>query len=309
MKRVVKRFIIPDDVSEQRIDQALPQLDKGLSRTFVRKVIDFGGAHVNGRRTRSCSQKIVHGDEIELFIDGLPYRPFALLDRHIVYQDEYILVVNKPAGIDSQPTPSRYKGTMYSALLDYLVDPYKRHLKPSIGMVQRLDRDTSGLMVFSVHQHAHKKMTAQFSSRAIEKKYLAIVQGRMHPEQGEMKSLLARNRATNLMKSVAKGGQEAITRFRTLHVAEQASLVEIELVTGRSHQIRVHFSESGHPLLGDVRYGGLSEFQGHEISRQLLHASALSFTHPVQNRQLIFEQELPEDMAFFARLIESESSQ
>lgn len=301
MKREVKRYIIPESVSGQRLDQALPHLDAALSRTFVRKLIDFGAVHLNGRRTRTCSNELNRGDRIELFIDGLPYKAFTLEDSFIVYRDKEILVINKPAGVDSQPTPSRYKGTVYAALLNYLVDPYRRHQKPSVGMVQRLDRDTSGLMVFSIHPRAHKHMTEQFSSRSIVKTYLAIVEGCMHPKDGEFKSSLARNRATNLMKSVEKGGQEAITRYRTIDSSESASTVEIDLLTGRSHQIRVHFSEAGFPLLGDLRYGGADQLKGRKIHRQMLHASRLSFCHPVTGQSMSFESPLPQDMATIAK--------
>ena len=172
MKHEVKRFIIPENLSGQRVDQALPLLDQSLSRTFVRKLIDFGGLHLNGRRSRTCSQMVNSGDKLELFIDGLPFKAFAIEDKHIVYRDDDILIINKPAGVDCQPTPSRFKGTIYSTLQNFLADPYRRDQKPSIGMVQRLDRDTSGLMVFSIHPRAHKNMTEQFSSRTIEKKYL-----------------------------------------------------------------------------------------------------------------------------------------
>ncbi len=303
MKREVKRFTIPADLSGQRIDQALPQLDQRLSRTLVQKIIDFGGLHLNGRRHRTCSQQLSSGDKLELFIDGLPFNAFTLEDSHIIYRDDDILIINKPAGVDCQPTPSRFKGTIYSALQNFLTDPYRRQQKPSIGMVQRLDRDTSGLMVFSIHSRAHKNMTAQFVSRTIKKQYLAIVAGRIDPSEGEIRSLLARNRATNLMKSVEKGGQEAITRYLTVNSSELASLVEIELLTGRSHQIRVHFSEAGNPLLGDIRYGGPPALNGYQIARQMLHANRLSFLHPVTGSRVAFDLPLPDDMSYIAKML------
>ena len=303
MKREVKRFIVPDNLSDQRIDQVLPLLDTTLSRAFVRKILDIGGVHLNGRRHHKCSQRLNCGDKIELFIDGLPLQDFNIGDQHIVYQDDDILILNKPAGIDCQPTPSRFHGTIYSALLKYLADPYRRHQKPSIGMLQRLDRDTSGLMVFSIHPRSHKRMTEQFSARTIEKHYIAIVDGRLSPDEGEIRSMLARNRATNLMKSVEKGGQEAVTRYRAITLTESASIVDVELLTGRSHQIRAHFSEAGHPLLGDVRYSGPSKLGDSVIARQMLHANKLSFHHPVKGRRISFELAPPEDMNDITQLI------
>ena len=170
-------------------------------------------------------------------------------------------------------------------------------------MVQRLDRDTSGLMIFSINPRAHKNMTEQFSSRTIEKNYLAIIAGQINPPEGEIKSLLARNRATNLMKSVAKGGQEAITRYRTVNSLDSVSMVEVELLTGRSHQIRVHFSEAGHPLLGDRRYGGPPTLNGSPVARQMLHASRSAFLHPITGNRCSFDLPLPDDMTRIAKLL------
>jgi 23S rRNA pseudouridine1911/1915/1917 synthase len=162
-------------------------------------------------------------------------------------------------------------------------------------MVQRLDRDTSGLMVFSIHKRAHGALTQAFAGRAVRKVYLALVAGRMPLDKGEFRSLLARNRASNLVRSVERGGKEAITRYRVLEEFTDASLVEIEILTGRSHQIRVHFSEAGHPLLGDIRYGGQSTCISVDIHRQMLHSYRLTLSHPVRGNPLDLEAPLPHD--------------
>lgn len=305
-QRGVYRFVIAEDAAGERLDHYLPGA-AGLSRSLVRRIIDFGGVHVNGRRLRTCSQPLGSGDRVELYCDGLPLTPFALTSETIIFRDSYILVVNKPAGIDCQPTPSRYKGTLYAALLELLADPKRPRQQPTIGMVQRLDRDTSGLLVFSTHPRAHAGLTRQFTERTVQKTYLAIVSGQMQQNSGEFRSLLAKNRATNRMRSVAKGGQEAITRYQTVAMSELASLVEIELLTGRTHQIRAHFAEAGHPLFGDVRYGGPTQLAGHAVTRQLLHAGRLSLQHPVSGRELEFTVPLPTDMAFFARTLFEEN--
>jgi 23S rRNA pseudouridine1911/1915/1917 synthase len=307
MQRGVFRFSVSAPDAGQRLDQYLSAVSSALSRSFVRRVIDFGGVHINGKRTRSCSHSVRDQDQIEVFCDGLPLQPFALTPSLTVFRDSYLLVLNKPAGIDCQPTPSRFKGTVYSALYDVLANPRQPRQRPPIGMVQRLDRDTSGLLVFSIHERAHQGLTQQFTERTVHKTYLAIVAGQLAAASGEFRSCLAKNRATNLMKSVEKGGREAVTRYRTLATCSDASLVEVDLLTGRSHQIRVHFSEAGHPLLGDVRYGGPADIQGHSIDRQLLHAAHLSFCHPISGQTLTFDAQLPVDMSFFARLLFEES--
>jgi 23S rRNA pseudouridine1911/1915/1917 synthase len=274
----------------------LPVLDHTLSADLVSSLFEFGGIHLTGRRCGDGSRKVYLDDKIEVFIDGLPFEHFDIDESLIVYRDDNILVINKPAGIDCQPTPSRFQGTVYSALLSYLANPYRRDLKPSIGMLQRLDRDTSGLMVFSIHPRAHKSMSEQFNSHTIKKTYIAIVAGRMEQQEGEFRSLLARSRVTNRVKSVEIGGKEAITRYRVISMSDSATTVEIDLLTGRSHQIRAHFSEAGHPLLGDLRYDGPVTVTGSPVARQMLHAGKLAFMHPVKKNQISFELPLPADM-------------
>jgi 23S rRNA pseudouridine1911/1915/1917 synthase len=162
-------------------------------------------------------------------------------------------------------------------------------------MAQRLDRETSGVLLFSIHRRAHAGLTQAIAGRSATKIYLALVSGVLPSPSGEFRSLLARNRASNLMRSVAKGGKEAITRYRVLQDWGAASLLEIELLTGRSHQIRAHLSEAGHPLLGDVRYGGPVAVVGLDIPRQMLHSWRLTLDHPVEQRKLTLEAPLPTD--------------
>jgi 23S rRNA pseudouridine1911/1915/1917 synthase len=267
-----------------------------LSRTLLRKIVDLGGVHVGGRRVRRCSHPVKIGEKVEVYLDGQSLIPYELKETDVVFRDSYLLAVSKPAGVETQPTPARYKGTLYQALLSFLQDPFRPMQKPEIGMVQRLDRDTSGLMVFSIHPRAHRELTAIFTGRTVEKRYLALVAGVLLPSEGEFRSLLAREHRSNLMKSVERGGKEAITRYRVLETFSGATLVEIEILTGRSHQIRVHFSEAGHPLLGDTRYGGPACLGEIPVHRQMLHAWKLEFLHPVEKRVLNFEAPFPADM-------------
>ncbi len=279
-----------------RLDQFVATATEELSRTFLRKVVDLGGAHVDGRRVRRCSHPVRAGEVVEIYLDGLSLEPFALAPAEILFQDRYCLAIDKPAGVETQPTPARYKGTLYDALLRYLQNPSRPKERPALGMVQRLDRETSGAMVFSIHPRAHRPLTSAFAGREVAKLYLALVAGEPAPGVGEIRSLLARNRASNLVRSVERGGKEAITRYRVVESFGVASLVEIELLTGRSHQIRAHFSESGHPLLGDTRYGGPGELLGRAIPRQMLHSWQLTLPHPVSGDPLEIKAPIPGDM-------------
>lgn len=292
----VFRISVDPDCNGMRLDQFLAQALPDFSRTFARKIIDLGGVHLDGRRMRRSSVSVAAGASLEVFLDDQDLQVFTLTDEHILYRDNYLLVINKPAGINSQPTPARYKGTLYEALLRMLESPYAKGQKPSLGMVQRLDRDTSGVMVFSIHTRAHQPLSKIFADRGVQKIYLAMIEGTMDKPQGEFRSMLARQHRTNLMKSVEKGGKEALTRYRVIESFGDATLVEVEIPTGRSHQIRVHFSEAGHPLLGDTRYGGAASWRGIPVARQMLHAWKLQMKHPVSRESVAFEAPYPSDL-------------
>ncbi len=296
MKWLIHRLQVTTDPSDQRLDQFLAHSSIELSRSAAKRIIDLGGVHINGRRVRSCSTSVRRGDSIEVYIDHLPLDPYRLTESDILYQDQYIIVINKPALIDTQPTHARFKGTLFEALRWYLKDPFRPQQQAEIGMVQRLDRGTSGVIVFSIHPRAHKEMTRVFLQHEIKKDYLAVVQGAPEEAQGEIRSFLARSRKENRVKSVNKGGKEAITRFQTVENFPAYSLLNIEILTGRSHQIRAHMAEQNCPLVGDERYGGPSMVAGIKVVRHLLHAEKLSFHHPVLNKDLDFVAPVPEDM-------------
>lgn len=302
----VFRRTVAEECNGMRLDQYLASAIPDFSRSFARKIIDLGGVHLNGRRMRRSSFPVPGHAAVEVYLDHRDLDIFALDDEHILLRDRYLVVVNKPPGINSQPTPARYKGTLYEALLRLLDDPYNKGRKPSLGMVQRLDRDTSGVMIFSIHARAHKSLSDIFAARRVQKHYLALVAGCMQAPQGEFRSLLARQHRTNLMKSVARGGKEAVTRYRVIEKFGDAELLEVEIPTGRSHQIRVHFAEAGHPLLGDIRYGGPDRWRGVDVPRQMLHARRLELLHPISKEPLNIEAPLPQD---FLKLLELGRSQ
>lgn len=301
MKKGVYRYTVTALNTGQRLDQFLAGQCHDLSRSLARKFIDIGGVHLDGRRTMRCSQPVLNGQSVELYVDGMALDPFRLAPEHILHEDAFLIALNKPVGIATQPTPARYRGTLYDALLVHLTHPHRRMQKPTVGMVQRLDLDTSGVLVFSIHPRAHKNLTHAFRERRVNKHYLALIDGRMDDNQGMIKSQLARRRASNLMVSVPRGGKNAVTLYQVLEELQSASLVKVDIPTGRSHQIRAHFAEAGHPLLGDSAYGGRSEINGLPVPRQMLHARQLQFDHPVSGVEMNFQAELPPD---FAKLLE-----
>ena len=297
----VYRYLVAEACAGLRLDQFLAEADLQLSRTLARRLVDLGGVHLAGRRMRRCGEKVKGGDLVEVYVDRLSLRPSCLDPQRILFHDPYLLAIDKPAGMPTQPTPARYKGTVYAELQCLLAVWHGGRQRPSIGMVQRLDQDTSGVMVFSIHPKAHKTMTAYFRHHDIDKTYQALINGVPDEPQGRMRSQLARRRSTNLMVSVRKGGKAAETRYRLVRQLGPVSLVEVALVTGRSHQIRAHFSEAGLPLLGDAAYGGPQRVDGVTIPRQMLHASHLSFRHPVTEEPLTLNAPLPDD---FARILQ-----
>ncbi len=298
------RFTVSENCSGMRLDQFLAENSEVLTRGLARRLIDIGGVHLAGRRVRRCSSAVAAGDSVEVFVDNLPLEPIVLEPARILYRDQDLIVLDKPPGMATQPTPARYQGTLYAELQTLLSGSGRKGQRPSIGMVQRLDRDTSGVMVFSIHQRAHKKMTDAFRDHDIDKIYWALVAGRPQADAGIFRSQLARRRSTNLMVSVERGGKPAETRYRLLQAMAQVSLVEIQLITGRSHQIRVHFSEAGLPLLGDGAYGGARIVDGVEVPRQMLHARKLSFSHPVTGKKMTFTAPLPKDFETILQHVE-----
>jgi 23S rRNA pseudouridine1911/1915/1917 synthase len=291
LPRGVYRFKIAPEQAGLRLDQLLGAELSWLSRGNAKRLIDLGGVHIDGRRVRRCSLPLLIGQSVELHVDGLPLTPFQLNDDHLLYRDDYLLVLNKPAGVATQPTPARFQGTLYAAALQFL----GRGGDAELGMVQRLDRDTSGVMVFSIHPRAHKGLTSAFSEHRVDKRYLALLAGSPTDDNGEIRSMLARRHSTNRMVSVAHGGKSAITRYRVMQRFTAATLVEVELLTGRSHQIRVHFAEAGWPLFGDTTYGGPTSCAGLPVPRQMLHASELCLLHPVTAVQCHWQAVLPDD--------------
>lgn len=284
----------------QRLDRYLTAILSDLSRTTVQQLIANGSALVNGKQSKA-GYLLREGDEIQLSSiapasDARSARPTAMpLD--IVYEDEDLLVVNKPAGMVVHPAPGHHDDTLVNALLAY--EPSLAEADASLrpGIVHRLDKDTSGLIIVAKNARAQAALVEQMQRHAIVKRYLALVEGNVALDQGSIDAPIGRDpRHRQQMAITAVGSREAITHFKVLERYARHTLLLLELETGRTHQIRLHLKAIGHPVVGDPVYGSGSVFKRAPLHRQFLHASQLRFTHPFTGETIELEAPLPADL-------------
>jgi len=312
-------LIVPKILERQRIDKYISQFIENASRTKVQKAIDLGYVTVNGDIIKS-NYLVRPNDEIEIELeipdikDVLPEN----IPLDIAYEDEYLMIVNKPSGMVVHPAYKNYSGTLVNAIMYYAkqkndtlsdLNGFER-----AGIVHRLDKDTSGLIVIAKNELTHRKLSEQFFHHTIEREYNAIVWGKLKNKSGEIKNKLGRDKKDRKKVAVLKedddAGKLAITNYEVIAEYDFLSLVKLNLETGRTHQIRVHLSNMDHPVFGDETYGGreprsvnLTSNMKAQIKnlleiipRQALHAKVIGFIHPNTNENLRFESELPFDM-------------
>jgi 23S rRNA pseudouridine1911/1915/1917 synthase len=293
--------------SGERLDVFVARRCTGLSRSFVQRLIREGGVTVGGRPGRA-GQRLQQGDRVVVRMPPEapePLRPEPI-PLAIVYEDADLLVVDKPAGLTVHPAAGVRRGTLAAALLAYRPELAGVGGPERPGMVHRLDRDTSGLLVVAKNEAARAALARQWKEQQVEKGYLALVHGRLEPPQGVIDAPIGRDTRHRQRMAVVEGGRAARTAYRvrrylpvrqaglpeTPRGRDVYSLVEVTPSTGRTHQIRVHFAALGHPLVGDRVYGRPSAV----LRRQFLHAHRLAFRHPVDGRPLEFESPLPDDL-------------
>jgi len=287
--------------SGERLDLFLAREAGGLTRSQIKRLVEEGLALVNGRPARP-SQRVRAGDRISLTIP--PPRPTSVeaepIPLRLVYSDAHLLVVDKPAGLTVHPAPGHPSGTLVNALLALCPDVkgVGGELRP--GIVHRLDKDTSGLMVVAKTSEAHLALSRQIKERQVRKGYLALVTGKLQPPEGIIDAPVARDPRNRKRMAVVAGGREARTRYRVLRSGALYSLVEAFPETGRTHQIRVHFASLGHPLVGDLTYGKRSSL----VERQFLHAHILGFQHPATGEWKEFTSLLPPELEAALSMIE-----
>ncbi len=245
-----------------------------FSRRMFRRLKEARAVEVNGD-TVFITSRVYEGDRIRVRLPGdegagVEPQPVPV---HLVYEDEDIAVIDKQPGVVVHPTKHDPDHTLANGLAHHWQERGEFHL---IRPVTRLDRDTSGLLVFAKHPHAHARLSAQMQQKRYRRDYVAVVHGRLHSGQGSVDQPIARSRTHPRLRTVSPEGAKALTHYRVLERFPQATLIRLRLETGRTHQIRVHMAHLGHPLLGDTMYGG----KGDRIGRQALHALHLSLYHP-----------------------------
>ena len=291
--------VSPEDIG-QRLDRFLTTILSDLSRTTVQQLITNGSALVNGQKSKP-GYMLRDGDEIQISstataADAVPARPTAMhLD--IVYEDQDLLVVNKPAGMVVHPAFGHYDDTLVNALLAYLPALQESDETMRPGIVHRLDKDTSGLIIVAKNARARAALLEQMQRHAIIKRYLALVDGNVALDQGSIDAPIGRDpRHRQQMAITAVGSREARTHFKVLERYARHTLLLLQLETGRTHQIRLHLKAIGHPVVGDPVYGSGNVFKRAPLNRQFLHACQLSFTHPFSGEIIELEAPLPADL-------------
>ena len=289
-------FTVSEGNKGVRLDIYLAKnFPKIISRTYLQKLIRESKVLVNGR-ARKSNYKIEVGDFIEVEIP----KPQKLelkaenIPISIIFEDDRLIVVDKPAGIVTHPAPGNYSGTLVNALL-YHVEKLSESNDGRPGIVHRLDKNTSGVLIVAKDELAHAFLSKQFNKRATDKHYLAVTEGVVQLDNGIIEHPIGRHvRDRKKMAVRFSEGKDAITRYKVLERFEDSTLLEIKPETGRTHQIRVHLAYIGHPVVGDVTYG--AKKKNMPIARHALHASRISFLHPTTRERVEFESPLPKDM-------------
>jgi 23S rRNA pseudouridine1911/1915/1917 synthase len=307
---------VPEETEPERVDIFVARMVEGLTRSTVQRLIEEGNVTVNGGGCRA-SLKLLGGEEVVVRLPPpVPATPVPeTIPLDIRYEDSDLVVVNKPAGMVVHPGAGNFSGTLVNALLAHCTDlsGVGGELRP--GIVHRIDKETSGLLVVAKNDRAHEGLARQFREHSIKRIYQALVFGSPREETGRIEAALSRHPVDRKKMTGKRGeGKAAVTRWKVLARFDGVTLVQLRLETGRTHQIRVHLSEAGYPLVGDSVYGGTAREPGirdpelrrevHLLGRQALHAKVLGFIHPVSREYLEFEAELPEDFARLLRYLE-----
>jgi 23S rRNA pseudouridine1911/1915/1917 synthase len=287
-----------------RLDRALAEVLPDMSRERLKALIAAGQVTLNGREWRDSAKKAATG---QVFAVAIP-SPTPLHNEAqdiplvVAYEDDDLIVIDKPAGLVVHPAAGNFDGTLVNALLHHCAGNLSGIggvARP--GIVHRIDKDTSGLMIAAKTDRAHEGLAKQFHDHSIDRRYKAIVGGIPRPPSGTVNAPLARSPQNRKKIAIVEGGKRAVTHFSTIETLRDAALIECRLETGRTHQVRVHMASIGHSLLGDPVYGRTKQAQKSLLEtlgfrRQALHAAHLGFIHPVKSVALAFESEMPADM-------------
>ena len=311
----------------KRLDAFLAEKIEGWSRSRLQKLIDDGDVLVNQQKSKS-SYKLRGTEEIEIELTELPGETFEPenIPLDIVFEDEFLAVINKPAGMVVHPGAGVNSGTLANALAfkfkvqssKFKVEKHSdeqskiQNLKSKIGIVHRLDKDTSGLIVVAKNEEIHEKLSEQFRNREVFKSYIALVHGEVWDGSGKIDAPIAREKHNRTKMAVRTHGRNALSLWKVRKRFEKFTLLEVEIKTGRTHQIRVHLASINHPVVGDETYNAGRDKTVYDLTirkaildlnRFFLHAEKLSFTHPVTGERLKFNAPLPDELTEFLELL------
>ena len=310
-----KRFLfeVPEKKKKERLDVFLTHHIENATRSKIQKLIDAELVKVNGKPAKA-NYKIRPKDIIEALHPITP-KPEDIepedIPLDIIFEDEYLIVVNKPAGMVTHPAYGNYSGTLVNALLHHTSKLSELNQVGRPGIIHRLDKNTSGLLVIAKDDFTHAEIAKQFSRRTIEREYHSICWGKFEEKSGEISSNIARSTQDRKKFSVSVSqGKQSLTLFEVIEEFEFTTYLKVRLKTGRTHQIRVHLSSIGKPVFGDPTYGGRQIRSGSELpgikrkvqnlldtmTRQALHAKTLGFFHPQRKETVYFDSNLPDDM-------------
>ncbi len=276
-----------------RLDKYVSEQCPELSRTHAQRLIADGYITVNSRVTKA-GLKLSVGDRVDIVVPPPPPSPLLpeAIPLSIIYEDDDLLVLDKPAGLTVHPAPGHPSHTLVNAVLSYF--PHLADIGDSLrpGIVHRLDKDTSGVMLVAKNSIAQADLAEQFKAHSVAKAYLVLVKGRLTPENGIIEAPIGRDPRNRKRMAVVAEGREARTEYQVVRYIDDYTLLEVRPETGRTHQIRVHLSAIGYPVVGDAMYGVKSAY----LSRQFLHASRLGFKLPSTGEDVEFKSELPPDL-------------
>lgn len=293
------KFIVEENEAGIRLDSYLSKKIEDKSRSFMQNLIDEEKILVNHKIEKS-KYKVKKGDEIAV---EMP-EPVALetapedIDINIVYEDDDIVIINKPQGMVVHPAPGNYSGTLVNALLHHCRDLSGINGVIRPGIVHRIDKDTTGILVIAKNDNAHNKLAEQLADHSMDRTYYAIVEGVVKEDTGIVNKPIGRDPKTRVKMAIVKDGKRAVTHYEVIERFEKNTLIKCNLETGRTHQIRVHMAHIGHPLVGDPVYG--YKKQKFNLEGQALHAKSLGFIHPTTRKYVFFDSELPK---YFVEII------
>lgn len=282
------------DLENMRLDAYIASQKENISRTNIQRLIEEGNILVNGQK-KKISYKVQIGDNIEINIPEAKETDIKAEDipLEVAYEDRDIIVVNKPKGMVVHPANGNPDGTLVNAIMNICkgsLSGIGGEIRP--GIVHRLDKDTSGLLIVAKNDLAHINMSTQIKNREVKKIYIALVKGNINENEATINMPIGRSTKDRKKMAVRKEGKEAVTHFKVLKRYGDYTLLKIKIDTGRTHQIRVHMAEIGHPVVGDMVYSkGKNEFG---VEGQMLHATSLDFKHPITGKEMHLEADLPE---------------